>query len=38
MHPGAQEFRREYVRLDDEFALAVQLIEARKRALLEGDL
>jgi hypothetical protein len=29
-----EEFRREYVRLEDEFALAAQLIEARKRAHL----
>ncbi|MBE0503340.1 MAG: helix-turn-helix transcriptional regulator [Desulfuromonadales bacterium] len=30
-------FRREYVRLDDEFALAAQLIEARKRAHLTQE-
>ena len=31
------EFRNEYVRLEDEFALAAQLIEARKRAHLTQE-
>lgn len=32
-----EEFRSEYVRLEDEFALAAQLIEARKRARLTQE-
>jgi DNA-binding XRE family transcriptional regulator len=32
-----EEFRSEYVRLEDEFALAAQLIEARKRAHLTQE-
>ena len=32
-----EEFRRKYVRLEDEFALAAQLIEARKRAHLTQE-
>lgn len=32
-----EEFRNEYVQLDDEFALASQLIEARKRAHLTQE-
>jgi predicted transcriptional regulator len=32
-----EEFRNEYVRLEDEFALAAQLIEARKRAHLTQE-
>lgn len=32
-----EEFHREYVRLEDEFALAAQLIEARKRAHLTQE-
>ncbi len=32
-----EEFRSEYVQLEDEFALATQLIEARKQAHLTQD-
>ncbi len=32
-----EEFRTEFVRLEDEFALASQLIEARKRAHLTQE-
>jgi predicted transcriptional regulator len=32
-----EEFRSEYVQLEDEFALAAQLIEARKRAHLTQE-
>ena len=32
-----EEFRLEFVRLEDEFALASQLIEARKKAHLTQD-
>jgi len=31
------EFQREYIQLEDEFALAAQLIEARKRAHLTQE-
>lgn len=33
----AEEFRAEFVALEDEFALASQLIEARKKAHLTQD-